>query len=52
MTQADLERPYPFPWGPEGTPYQWVAIYVEHDRSHARGLRTHLAYEETDVSTL
>jgi hypothetical protein len=38
MSQADLERRYPFPWGPEGTPYQWAAIYVDHDRTHARGL--------------
>jgi predicted RNase H-like HicB family nuclease/uncharacterized damage-inducible protein DinB len=39
MPQADLERSYPFPWGPEGTPYGWVAVYVDHDRTHARGLR-------------
>jgi hypothetical protein len=45
MSQADLERVYPFPWGSEGTPHQWAAVYVEHDRSHARGLRTRLASE-------
>jgi uncharacterized damage-inducible protein DinB/predicted RNase H-like HicB family nuclease len=39
MSQADLERRYPFPWGPEGTPYGWVAVYVDHDRTHARRLR-------------
>jgi len=39
MSQADLERSFAFPWGPEGTPYQWVGVYVDHDRSHARGLR-------------
>jgi hypothetical protein len=38
MPQADLEQTYPFPWGPHGTPYQWVAIYVDHDRTHARRL--------------
>jgi hypothetical protein len=43
MSQADLERTYPFPWGPEGTPYQWIAIYVDHDRSHARGLHASIA---------
>jgi hypothetical protein len=41
MSQADLERTYPFPWGPEGTPYQWAVVYVDHDRTHARGLRGH-----------
>jgi hypothetical protein len=40
MSQVDLERRYPFPWGPEGTPYQWVVVYVDHDRTHARRLRT------------
>jgi hypothetical protein len=39
MSQADLERSYPFPWGSDGTPYQWAAVYVDHDRTHARGLR-------------
>jgi hypothetical protein len=39
MGEGDLGRTYPFPWGPEGTPYQWVAVYAQHDRSHARGLR-------------
>lgn len=39
MSQADLERSYPFPWGLEGTPYQWTTVYVDHDRTHARGLR-------------
>lgn len=39
MSQADLERSYPFPWGSKGTPYQWAAVYVDHDRTHTRGLR-------------
>jgi hypothetical protein len=42
MTQADLARSYPFPWGPEGTAYQWVAVFVTHDREHAAGLREEL----------
>jgi len=43
MSQADLEQTYPFPWGPDGTPYQWIVVYVDHDRSHARGLRVSIA---------
>jgi len=39
MGEGDLGQLYPFPWGPRGTPYQWVEVFVEHDRSHARGLR-------------
>ena len=39
MSQAELGRSFPFPWGPEGTPYQWIGVYVRHDRTHARGLR-------------
>jgi uncharacterized damage-inducible protein DinB len=39
MSQADLDPFYHFPWGPEGTPYQWAVIYVDHERSHARGLQ-------------
>jgi uncharacterized damage-inducible protein DinB/predicted RNase H-like HicB family nuclease len=38
MSQADLGRRYPFPWGAEGTPYRWVRVYLDHDRAHARGL--------------
>jgi uncharacterized damage-inducible protein DinB/predicted RNase H-like HicB family nuclease len=39
MSQAQLGRSYPFPWGPEGTPYQWIWVYFRHDREHAHGLR-------------
>lgn len=50
MGQAGLEQAFPFPGdagiasmqashGGEGTPYQWVRVYVSHDRAHARGLR-------------
>jgi len=39
MSEDDLARLYPFPWGPEGTPYQWAEVFFDHDRSHARGLR-------------
>jgi hypothetical protein len=39
MPEGDLGRLYPFSWGPRGTPYQWVEVFFDHDRSHARGLR-------------
>ncbi len=39
MHEGDLGRLYPFPWGPQGTPYQWAEVFFDHDRSHARGLR-------------
>lgn len=40
MSQADLTRLFRFPWGQEGTPYQWLCIYVDHDREHSEGLRS------------
>jgi uncharacterized damage-inducible protein DinB/predicted RNase H-like HicB family nuclease len=39
MGQAELGRSFPFPWGPEGTAYQWTWVYFRHDREHAHGLR-------------
>jgi uncharacterized damage-inducible protein DinB len=39
MEQAGLAQSFPFPWGPEGTAYQWVRVYLAHDREHAQGLR-------------
>jgi predicted RNase H-like HicB family nuclease/uncharacterized damage-inducible protein DinB len=39
MSQAELGRSFPFPWGSEGTPYQWIWVYFRHDREHAHGLR-------------
>jgi hypothetical protein len=38
MAQADLARSFRFPWGPEGTAYDWVSVYLTHDRDHARDL--------------
>jgi hypothetical protein len=35
MGQVDLSQPFRFPWGPEGTAYQWVCVYLSHDRGHA-----------------
>jgi hypothetical protein len=37
--EAQLCRRYAFPWGPEGTAYQWVVAFLDHDREHAQGLR-------------
>jgi hypothetical protein len=34
-----MARSFPFAWGPQGTPYQWACIFVEHDRDHARDPR-------------
>jgi hypothetical protein len=35
---SDLNKPYPFPWGKQGTAYRWVGVYVDHDWEHARDL--------------
>jgi uncharacterized damage-inducible protein DinB/predicted RNase H-like HicB family nuclease len=43
MGQTDLSRPFKFPWGPEDTAYQWLSVYLAHDREHAQGLREALA---------
>ena len=39
MGQVDLDRSFSFPWGSEGTAYQWVCVYLAHDHEHAQGLR-------------
>ncbi len=39
MSQAELGRSFPFPWGPEGTPYEWICVYFDHDREHAQDLK-------------
>lgn len=39
IDEADLSRSLRFPWGPEGTAYQWVSVFLAHDREHAQGLR-------------
>jgi hypothetical protein len=43
MSDADLARSYPFPWGVEGTAYEWARIILVHSRDHARELRESLA---------
>ena len=39
MGQADLSQSFKFPWGPEGTAYRWLSVYLAHDREHAHDLR-------------
>lgn len=39
MSQADLGRSFPFPWGSEDTAYRWVCVFLAHDREHAQDLR-------------
>lgn len=38
--QGAMARSFPFSWGPKGTPYQWMRVFVTHDREHAHELRT------------
>ncbi len=42
MEEPDLAHRLAFPWGDEGTPYQWLRIYLAHDREHAADLRAAL----------
>lgn len=37
--EAGLGQKFPFPWGPEGTPYEWVGVFLGHDREHARDVQ-------------
>jgi hypothetical protein len=37
--EAELVRSFPFAWGEQGSPYQWCAVFVGHDREHARDPR-------------
>ena len=39
MSQDDLARVFPFPWGEEGTACDWLNLYLAHDREHARDVR-------------
>jgi hypothetical protein len=36
MGETELSQRFAFPWGPEGTPYQWATVFFAHDREHAR----------------
>jgi hypothetical protein len=46
MDAAALSRRFLFPWGSEGTAYDWLCIYLRHDREHAAGLRAVLTLPE------
>ncbi|HSJ55371.1 MAG TPA: DinB family protein, partial [Anaerolineae bacterium] len=35
---GNLGRRFPFPWGGEGTPVDWLGVYPVHDREHAEDL--------------
>ena len=39
MSQVALSRCYPFPWGAEGTVYDWISVFVHHDREHSADIR-------------
>jgi predicted RNase H-like HicB family nuclease/uncharacterized damage-inducible protein DinB len=39
MAEAELAQGFPFPWGAEGTPYQWATVFFTHDREHARDVQ-------------
>ena len=39
ITQTDLDHEFSFPWGAKGTPIEWTLTFVQHDHTHARGLR-------------
>ena len=43
MDARALARRFRFPWGAEGTPYDWLCVYLMHDREHAAGLRAAIA---------
>jgi len=42
MSPDDLARSYVFPWGAEGTAFDWLRVFISHDREHAQGLRSAL----------
>ena len=46
MAEEQLTITYPFPWGVEGTAYDWLSVYVGHDREHAREVKLE---EETEA---
>lgn len=39
MDEETVNRPFTTPWGARGTPYQWVLVYIDHDRAHASNLQ-------------
>jgi uncharacterized damage-inducible protein DinB/predicted RNase H-like HicB family nuclease len=47
MSQVALSRCYPFPWGMEGTVYDWISVFVRHDREHSADIRQEQAGSDT-----
>lgn len=39
LGEREMTRVYPFPWGVRGTAYDWLCVFLEHDRGHAEDLR-------------
>jgi hypothetical protein len=46
MGATALSRRFLFPWGSGGTAYDWLCVYLRHDREHAAGLRAVLTLPE------
>lgn len=51
MDATALAQRFRFPWGPEGTPCEWLRVYLAHDREHAAGLRDAVSLPETYSSS-
>lgn len=49
MDQERIDRSYLFPWGPEGTAYEWVRVFATHDREHAHDLRRAASRERRET---
>jgi uncharacterized damage-inducible protein DinB len=45
MGEVGLGQRFRFPWGPEGTPYEWVGVFLGHDREHARDVQMSVGLE-------
>jgi len=46
ISQAELDHEFAFPWGAKGTPTEWTLVLVQHEHTHARGLRKDSPSEE------
>jgi uncharacterized damage-inducible protein DinB len=46
METAALSRRHRFPWNAKGTAYDWLCVYLRHDREHAARLRAVLTLPE------
>lgn len=48
--EAALTQSFPFPWGGKGTPYQWICVYVGHDREHAHDLQVAMGLDASGLT--